>query len=381
MDRLIISDIPTPWREPVFERVHRRLDGAVEVVYFKDNEKRRLWTFPMGRHPKTILPAITLKTGETERFLNLGLAPLLIRRRPRVAVVSACIKDPSGWIAMVLCRLLGTKVALLDDSWLGREQGIGRLQRVARRLTYRWLGDAYVGSSLGTLALHRHYNPSLRADQCFLSHLVGDNEFFQRRLAGRQVERRFDVLFSGRIVDVKNPVFFAEVGAAIKARLGRCRVLIIGEGEERLKAQMRAVFAKHDVHHDFAGFIQHQDLPDYYAQARLLLLPTSGDCWGVVINEAMVSGTPVITTEWTAAAGELVLHEQNGYVLPLDVNRWAEAASNLLSDEAKWNAYSANGRAKVAEFNYDRAATGILDAFAYLEGLVNARVQPRVVRA
>jgi glycosyltransferase involved in cell wall biosynthesis len=366
VDYLIISDIPTPWREPVFERVYQKLAGAVQVVYFKNNEKRRLWTFKMGSHPKTVLRSITLTAGDTERFLNPGIVPFLLRRRPRVALVFACIKDPSGWLAMVLCRLLGTKVALLDDSWLERDRGVGRLRRWARRLVYNRLGDAFVGTSRQTLAMFRHYNGRILDEQCFLSHLVADNGYFETRLAGQQLERRFDVMFSGRIVKLKNPAFFAEVCAGIKARLGTCRVLIIGEGEEALKAQMRHIFEQHGVSFEFAGFIAHAELPDYYAQSRLLLLPTSRDCWGVVINEAMVAGTPVITTEWTAAAGELVLHERNGYVLPLDVQAWVAAASELLSNQSRWESFSRCARQTVKEFNYDRAAAGILDAFAYL---------------
>jgi glycosyltransferase involved in cell wall biosynthesis len=202
---------------------------------------------------------------------------------------------------------------------------------------------------------------------------VADNDFFEQRLAGRPIERRFDILFSGRIVAVKNPRFFAEVCAALKARLGQCRVLIIGEGEASLKAEMREVFDRGGVTYEFAGFIRHEELPDYYAQARLLLLPTAGDCWGVVINEAMIAGTPVITTEWTAAAGELVRHEQNGYVLPFDVNAWAAAAADLLTDPARWEAFSRRARETVREFNYDNAAAGILAAFAYLENQVNPR--------
>jgi glycosyltransferase involved in cell wall biosynthesis len=129
---------------------------------------------------------------------------------------------------------------------------------------------------------------------------------------------------------------------------------------------MRQVFDQYGVSYEFAGFIPHATLPDYYAQSRLLLLPTSRDCWGVVINEAMVAGTPVITTQWTAAAGELVLHERNGYVLPLDVQGWVSAACDLLDDRARWGEFSQRALQTVREFNYDRAATGILDAFAYL---------------
>jgi len=368
MNYLIVSDIPTPWREPVFERVFKSLAGAIEVVYFKNNETRRLWNFKLGAFPKTILRAITLRMGETERFFNPGIIPLLLRRRPSVAVVFASIKDPSGWVTVVLCRLLGVKIALLDDSWLGRDRGIGRLRQCARRLMYNVFGDAFIGTSRRTLEMYRHYNGGISSGQCFLSHLVADNEYFEERLAERQPERQFDVMFSGRVVKVKNPVFFAQVCAGIKARLGRCRVLIIGEGDAGLKAQMKEIFSQGDVSAEFAGFIPHASLPDYYAQSRLLLLPTSGDCWGVVINEAMIAGTPVITTEWTAAAGELVLHEQNGCVLPLDVEAWVSAASELLSCDSKWRSFSQCARRTVKEFNYDRAATGILEAFQYLSG-------------
>jgi glycosyltransferase involved in cell wall biosynthesis len=366
MDYLVISDIPTPWREPVFERVYNKLAGTVQVVYLKNNENRRLWSFKMGSHPKTVLKATTLTVGDTERFFNPGIVPFLLRGRPRVAFVTASIKDPSIWLAMVLCRLLGTKLALVSDSWLGRDRGIGCLQRWARCVVYNRFGDAFVGASRQTLAMFRYYNPRIVDEQCFLSHLVADNDYFESRLAGQQLERRFDLMFSGRIVKLKNPAFFAEVCAGIKARLGTCRVLIIGDGEEALKVQVRHIFEQHGVSFEFAGFIPHAALPEYYAQSRLLLLPTSGDCWGVVINEAMVAGTPVITTEWTAAAGELVLHERNGYVLPLDVQAWVSAASDLLSSNSKWESFSQCARQTVQEFNYDRAAAGILDAFAYL---------------
>ena len=137
MARVIIMDIPTPWREPVFERVYEKFAGSIEIAYFKNNEKRRLWTFAMGKHPKKILKAITLTSGGTERFFNPGIPLFMLQKHPRVALVFASIKDPSAWMTVILCRLLGAKIALLDDSWLGRDRGIGRLQRFARRIMYK----------------------------------------------------------------------------------------------------------------------------------------------------------------------------------------------------------------------------------------------------
>lgn len=367
MDYLILNDIPTPWREPVFERVYHRLAGNVQVAYFKSNEKRRLWTFNLGNHPKTILPGFTITASEGERFFNPAIVPFLLQRRPRFALLTTSMKDPTGWLAMIMCRILGTRVALLEDSWFGRERKINALQSLARRIVYNLFGDAFVGASRQTLALFKHYNSRLLPEQLFLSHLVADNDHFENRLKDRQIDRRFDIMFSGRIVPVKNPEFFAKVCAGVKAHLGSCRVLIIGAGHEGLKTAMREIFEKTGVEYEFAGFIPHEALPDYYAQARLLLLPTSADCWGVVINEAMLAGTPVITTEMTAAAGELVLDGQNGYVLPLDEEAWIQAVVKILRNPKEWERFSRHGQSKVREFNYDNAAAGILSAFKYLE--------------
>ncbi len=125
-------------------------------------------------------------------------------------------------------------------------------------------------------------------------------------------------MFAGRIIDTKNPSLFTDVALKIRERLGYCKVLIIGEGDEKSKDKMFETFRRKGIEYHYGGFIEHEQLPEFYSRAKTLLLPTSGDCWGVVINEAMICGVPVITTTMTAASGELVIDGENGYVLPLD---------------------------------------------------------------
>jgi glycosyltransferase involved in cell wall biosynthesis len=364
----ILTDIPTQWREPVFERVYRQLGDSFHVVYCKNNEKRRLWHVPLGSQPKTILPAITLTFGDNERFFNPGIVPFLLRHRPQIALIFSSIKDPTILLGMFICRLMGTRLILMSDTWLGRDRNINRFQKLARHVVYKWFGDAFVGVSKQTLVMFRHFNPKVRNDQMFLSPLCADNDYFRSRLEGREVTRRFDVILAGRIVREKNPLFFAEVCGRIKERLGKCSALIIGEGEEELKAGMRRVFEAQGVDYTFAGFIQHDALPDYYAQAKVLLLPTAGDCWGVVINEAMVAGTPVVTTALTAAAGELVLDGRNGFVLPLEAELWAERIASLLQSPQTLAAFAECGSQTVSQYSFDNASRGIVAAFRYVEG-------------
>ena len=369
MKYLLLNDIPAPWREKVFEFVHRDLGDKFHVAYCARNERRRLWTFPHGSHSKQFLRRFTYFRSGGERFFNPGIIPLLLKHRPKVVVIFG-LKDPTMLLAFVTARLIRAKIVVFSDTWLERDRDIGRAQRLLRRVIFRYFGDIFLGASRKTLEMFQHYNPGIPQAAFFQSALCADNAFFLAALPKDSGSNRaFDLMFSGRIVARKNPLFLAEVAVALKRQMGRCKVLIIGEGDQVLKESLFRRLSEGGVEYSFAGFVAHDRLPEYYAQAKLLLLPTAADCWGVVINEAMVSGTPVITTEMTAAAGELVIHGENGFVLPLESGVWADHARSLLEDPVRLALFSRRARDKVAWYSFENAAQGIIDAIAYADGL------------
>lgn len=67
----------------------------------------------------------------------------------------------------------------------------------------------------------------------------------------------------------------------------------------------------------FVGFKKKEELADYYKAADVLVLPTWSDVWGLVVNEAMAFGLPVITTDRCVAGMELVEEGVNGYIIPI----------------------------------------------------------------
>ena len=366
MKFLLLTDIPAPWREKVFENVHHILGDDFHVAYCGLNEQRRLWKFPHGSHSKQFLRCFRYFLGGGDRFFNPGIIPLLLRQRPKVVIIFG-FKDPTMLLAYIVAKSLGSVVIVFSDTWLGRDKRIGRPQRILRKVIFQYFGDVFLGASQKTLEMYRHYNPEIPSEALFQSSLCADNEFFRNRLKGREIQRSYDIIFSGRIVAGKNPVFLAEVAVKIKQIRGRCRVLLIGEGDQELKVQMFNILKENGVEYHFAGFVAHQNLPDYYAQARLLLLPTSEDCWGVVINEAMISGTPVITTNMTAAAFELVQHRQNGLILPMDQDVWSKEISFLLDTPSILQKYSNRSKEAVSVYSFNNAACGMVDAIQHAE--------------
>ena len=66
------------------------------------------------------------------------------------------------------------------------------------------------------------------------------------------------------------------------------------------------------------GFKSEDEVKQYYQAADVFVLPTREDIWGLVVNEAMAVGLPVITTDYCGAGLELVEEGENGYLVPVE---------------------------------------------------------------
>ena len=71
-------------------------------------------------------------------------------------------------------------------------------------------------------------------------------------------------------------------------------------------------------HLHFLEFKQKDVLKKYYYSANIFILPTREDIWGLVINEAMASGLPVVTTDRCIAGLEMIIQNKNGYIIPVN---------------------------------------------------------------
>ena len=68
----------------------------------------------------------------------------------------------------------------------------------------------------------------------------------------------------------------------------------------------------------FIGFMNKKELAEYYKAADLFVLPTREDIWGLVVNEALAYGIPVISTDHCNAGLELIQNGVNGYIVPAE---------------------------------------------------------------
>lgn len=352
----LVTNEPPPYRIPVFDRLSKMSGVTLQVIFCAYREPNRQWDIPALEFDHVFLrERITTVKG---RYIhnNPDVIGALGRFGPDVIVTDQF--NPTHLYAFAYAIFKGVPhVPMTDGTWLS-EQALSGVHRMVRRIVYA-RSTAFIAASEGGRKLYASYG--IAPELCFLSYLCTDNERYLR--TPEPAEKTFDFIFCGRMVAEKGPMFALAVAEETARRLGRVvRILFVGAGgeEERVKAAARERTAL--VEARFHGFALQAELPALYRSASVFLFPTEADVWGVVANEACAAGLPVIVSPHAGVAGELVVEEENGYIRPLDVPRWAECATALLGREELYDRFSERSLALVREYTFDNAAAGLLDA-------------------
>jgi glycosyltransferase involved in cell wall biosynthesis len=181
-----------------------------------------------------------------------------------------------------------------------------------------------------------------------------------------------EVLFVGQFEERKGLVHLVDAFASQPDLQAKLR--LVGNGSLEPLMTLRAA---QDPRVELVGYVPQERLPAELARSRCLVLPSvttdlDREPWGLVINEAMHAGVPVVTTDGVgAAAGGLVEDGRNGFVVPEgDAAALARAVRSLVSDPALARRLGDRAREDVRRFNYMAMA----DAFeAAVEHAIAAR--------
>lgn len=375
---VIVTNIPAPYRLPVYDLLAQEPDLDIHVVYCSGREPDREWNLGQSRFAHTFLNESFVRYRGRFIHVNHDVWSVLLSLKPDIVVTTGF--NPTHLMAYVWARMHGARHVAMTDGTLESEAKLTAVHRWIRRQVYAHTA-AFIGASDGAMRLYQSYGIDSAA--MFKSHLCADNaRFFNAPLQTKV----YDFIFCGRFEAVKNPFFALDVAHEAARRLGR-RVSIVFVGSGGLEARIRA-YAKTveaEVEASFAGFARQEDLPHWYGASRIFLFPTLWDPWGVVANEACAAGVPVLVSDLAGAANELVLDGENGFVLPLDLRRWSDAAVRLLTDTSLYAAMSDRCRERVREYSYDNAARGIAQAVRAADRVWQpwsnyiSRAHPRVV--
>lgn len=173
------------------------------------------------------------------------------------------------------------------------------------------------------------------------------------------------ILYVGRLVDVKGLFGLLDSFKIIENEIPGVLLLVVGDGY--LRSDLENYCQEMSINSvKFEGFVQPSDLGKYYFSADVLTLPSHYETWGLVLNEAMIFGLPVVTTTGVGAAGEIVVDQITGFIVPPDDSiALAEALERILSDASLARQLGDSARALIAEQTPERSARGFIEAIRF----------------
>jgi phosphatidylinositol alpha-1,6-mannosyltransferase len=137
-----------------------------------------------------------------------------------------------------------------------------------------------------------------------------------------------------------------DIWPSVMAQAPGATLLVIGDGDDRARLESRARERGLTSAVQFRGAVAQADLRDAYATARVFVMPSSGEGFGIVYLEAMAAGLPCIGAP--GAAEEIIEHGRTGFIVPEDpADRLVEALVCLLCDGERADTMGRLGAARV----------------------------------
>lgn len=372
----VLSELPTPYRWPLFRRVAAADGLDLTVFFYSRTEADRDWGLEVasddgGPRVRFLEGRAVPVRGRRSLFFhwNPAIARELREGRFDVVVVPGW-SMPTTLRAIVWCRLHRTPYVVFSETH-ARSPRPWWLRTLKRVLLRPWVGGARAWLATGSWSAAFLAAHGARTERIFRFANTPDVEAFAARVdaarADRAATRRRHglpddvpvVLFVGRLIGAKDPATLLAAHAALVRDGSPAFAWVVGHGD--LDADLRARFAGPQV--VFSGSLRPDDLPPVFAAADVFALPSLHEPWGVVVNEAMAAGLPVLLSDRVGAGGDLLRDGANGASLPCgDVAAWTAALARYLHDPELLRRHGAESRRIVGEWGYGPSVDGFTRA-------------------
>lgn len=214
----------------------------------------------------------------------------------------------------------------------------------------------FAGGYHDHVKLFTHYGMS--RERVFVNGMVIDNEKYARVVVPNP-GAVFRFGFIGRLIPLKQVARMIEAFKMMQAD-SPCEFVIVGDGVER---EYLESIAADRVNIVFKGALFGEDKINALHGMNAILLYSTEEQWGLVLNEALAAGVPCIVSDKVGARNDLILGESpTGIVVPYDnTEALVEAMKDMASNREKWRMFSNAAIERMKSWNYDMQFKAIKD--------------------
>ena len=389
----VVNSHPIQYFAPLYAYLNRDPDLDVTALYCTDVSLRGATDQGFGRSITWDVDLLTgyrsVFLGERARRLTPGgfwslICPQVwseIRSGHYDAVVLHGYNYAATVLALIAARTKRLPVLMRSETHLRLRRNVWsrRLRDVLLTVAYRYV-DGFLAIGTANRAYYRALG--VPAHKIFdVPYSVDNDRFIAGAALGSaqraKIREKFGlpingpvVLYASKLMRRKHPDDVIRAMSMLRDKGQAATLFMVGTGEmeQELRALAESLAVENVV---FGGFVNQAELPGVYAASDVFVLPSDNEPWGLVVNEVMCAGIPVVVSDEVGCVTDLVKDGVNGYHMKAgDVSSLAMAIEKLLTDEHRRKRMGAASRSIIGNWGYEQCRRGLTAA---LEGVVGRR--------
>ncbi|QAY66765.1 glycosyltransferase family 4 protein [Paenibacillus protaetiae] len=331
MKVLFTTNIPSPYRVDFFNELGKKCELTVLFESNEDKSRDKKWYSDEFTNFKGIFMK-GIKVGDADA-LSLQVIKYLSLKKYDLIVIGA-YHTPSGMLAIQYMKLRNIPFLLNIDGGIKQEES-----KIKHKIKQYFISSAEGWLSTGKLTndylkyygacsekIYVYPFTSIKESNVLKKPVSIEEKTEIRKKLGIKEEKM--VLSVGQFIYRKGYDVLLNASKDFEKNVG---VYIVGGKPTSEYIQMRTDMKLTNVY--FIDFLNKLELSDYYKAADVFVLPTREDIWGLVVNEALAYGLPVITTNRCVAGTELIKELVGEIIEVNDVQGLSKGIIKVLSDE------------------------------------------------
>lgn len=321
---LLLHNIATSYYKNIVFNEFYKIHKNFKVIHLAETEKIRDWKIDLSdiKYPYEVFAKGSLND-YSELFFVKKMLRALKKENPDIIYIGGYFHI-SYWVALFWAKLNNKKIILEMDSNKFDHKRVF-VKELIKKFFVKFVD---VGITYGELSKSYFIELGLSENKIAIKPNVTDSSLFKMTVDKHNFRKKYNFVYVGRFSKEKNLILL--LSAFNKAKYNDLSddwgLVLVGSGEQEKELKEHIELNKiHDV--EFVGFIDKNELAKYYTASTVFVLPSISEPWGLVVNEAMACGKPIIISSQCGCSLDLV--DNNGYIF----NPWnQEELSKIMKD-------------------------------------------------
>lgn len=273
-------------------------------------------------------------------------------------------------LALIAAKKSKSKVFLRGETHLRLKRNFLKesLHKIILKILFRFYDGFF---AIGTANKEYYLKMGVPYEKIFLIPYTIDNSYFYNLTKNSSADSIYldkvnqdipTILFASKFMKRKNPLLLLESSKLLSKRNIRHNLVFVGSGE--MENEMRNFIRQNDLKNVFLeGFINQSLLPKIYSESDIFVLPSVNEPWGLIVNEVMAAGMPVVVSSEVGCVDDLIKHGVNGFKFEAgNSEELSNYLAKLISDKDLIKEMGLASQTIISRWSYEECRVGLSNA-------------------